>query len=245
MYAWARRQELVANKPTDDIDTASPPSRERVLSLDELARVWRAADELDPIYREVVHLMILTGQRRAEVAGMTWGELQLGAKLWILPPARTKARRQHVLPLAPVALGILQARHAAYRHEPAARALVLPTLARDGKSEAPISGWNSLKRALDRKSGVGEWRLHDFRRSIVTHCAEHGAADVATLDSLLNHSSSATRSGVIGTYQRAQLIQPMRQALEQWEQMLTQALSGPADDNVVPLPATRLRATGR
>jgi hypothetical protein len=50
---------------------------------------------------------------------------------------------------------------------------VLPTLTRDGKSIAPISGWTWLKRELDRRSGVSDWRLHDFRRSIVSICAEH------------------------------------------------------------------------
>jgi integrase len=179
--------------------------------------------------------MILTGQRRQEVADMTWGEVQLAAGLWVLPARRTKARRQHSVPLSPLALAILKARHNAFTHAPAAADLVLPTLARDGKSVASISGWNWLKRELERRSSVADWRLHDFRRSIVSISAEYGIADVATLDTLLNHASSATRGGVIGVYQRAALIKPMRAALEAWEGLLRTALDLPPADQPAQL----------
>ncbi len=245
MYAWALRHELVAINPADHIETTSPPSRERVLSLEELARIWRAAEKLEHVYRDTVHLMITTGQRRAEVAGMTWGEIDLARALWTLPAARTKARRQHVLPLPALALGVLLRRRMAFQHTPAPDDLVLPTLARDGKSIVPISGWNWLKRQLDRTAGVPAWRLHDFRRSIVTICAEHGA-DIAVLDSMLNHASSATRGGVIGTYQRATLIEPMRKLMALWDQLLSDALQtaapGPvpaAETTVMSLTAVR------
>jgi integrase len=226
MYAWARSHELVTSRPTDDITTTSPAARERVLSLEELARIWRAAEGLEHVYRDAVHLMVVTGQRRAEVAGMTWGETDLVRALWTLPAARVKARRQHVLPLAPLAVATLQARRGAFQREPAAKDLVLPTIARDGKGIAPISGWNWLKRELDRRSGVTEWRLHDFRRSLVSICAEHGA-DIAVLDSLLNHASSATRGGVIGTYQRALLIEPTRKVMALWDGLLREAIGLP------------------
>jgi integrase len=227
LYAWAREHGHVSNRPTDDIATGTPDACQRVLLLDELASIWCAAAQLDAVYRDCVQLMILTGQRRQEVADTAWGEVQLGAGLWILPARRTKARRQHSVPLAPLALAILKARHNAFTREPAATDLVLPTLARDGKTVAAISGWNWLKREPDQRSGVNDWRLHDFRRSIVSISAEHGIADVATLDTLLNHASSVTRGGVIGVYQRAALIRPMRAALEAWEALLRTALELP------------------
>jgi integrase len=108
---------------------------------------------------------------------------------------------------------------------PTARDLVLPTLSRDGKTIAPVSGWNWLKRELDQRVEIPSWRLHDFRRSLVTISAEHGA-DVAVLDSLLNHASSATRGGVIGVYQRATLLEPMRKLMALWNGLLAGALAG-------------------
>ena len=235
MFAWARRAELVANNPTDDIDTVQVPARERVLSLEELAMVWQAAEGLEPVYRDLVQLMILTGQRKSEVAGMVWGEIDLARALWILPGDRTKARRQHVVPLPAMATAILEARRSSFQRPPATDDLVLPTISRDGRTIAPISGWNWLKRELDRQVQLAPWRLHDFRRSLVTLLAERGA-DVAVLDSLLNHASSVTRAGVIGVYQRATLIEPMRKLMAIWDELLSQALDS---GKVVRLPARR------
>jgi hypothetical protein len=65
--------------------------------------------------------------------------------------------------------------------------------------------------------------MHDFRRSFVTICAEHGS-EVAVLDSMLNHASSATRGGVIGTYQRATLLEPMRRVMALWNLLLSDEL---------------------
>lgn len=109
MYAWARRVEMTANNPTSDIVTTQARPGERVLSLEELAAVWRAASQLDPLYRDLVQLMILTGQRRNEVAGMSWGEINLASGLWTLPSGRTKARRRHVIPLSATGVAVLQA----------------------------------------------------------------------------------------------------------------------------------------
>jgi integrase len=186
-----------------------------VLSLAELGRIWRAAETLELLYADAFKLLIATGQRRAEVAGMTWGEIDLAGALWTLPAARTKARRQHALPL--------------------------PTLARDGKSFAPVGGWSWLKRALDRASGVAAWRLHDFRCSLVTICAEHGA-EVAVLDSMLNHASSATRGGVIGTYLHATLLEPMRKLMVMWNGLLSKALHSKAPAARPPAEVVALRA---
>jgi len=239
----AQRNELVTNAPTDYIETTTVQPRKRVLSLDELARIWRAAEVLEPLYADMVHLLIATGQRRGEVAGMSWGEIDLARALWTLPAARTK--------VPPLAVAVLLRRRMAFQHPPARNDLVLPSLARDHRTIAPIFGWNWLKRELDRTAGVAAWRLHDFRRCIVTICAEHGA-EVATLDSILNHASSATRSGVIGTYQRATLIEPMRKVMALWDRLLSEelqidALSQPAasvlpaDQTIVELSAHRGR----
>jgi integrase len=223
MFTWAQRHDLVTGNPAEHIETTTAAARERVLSLAELVRVWRAAETLEPVYRDAVHLLITTGQRRAEVAGMRWDEIDVARALWTLPAARTKARRQHSLPLPPLAVALLQARRAAFQRPPAPDDLVLPTLARDGKGIVPVGGWSWLKRELDSASGVPAWRLHDFRRSLVTMCAEHGA-EVAVLDSMLNHASSATRGGVIGTYQRATLLKPTRKVMTLWDRLLCKAL---------------------
>jgi integrase len=220
LYAWARQGELVENDPARDIETVTASARERVLMLRELASVWKAADELDPLYRDLVHLLIATGQRRNEVAGMRWSEINLADGLWTLPGGRTKARRQHVVPLPEAAIAVLEGRQRGGSDD-----LVLPTIGRDGRSVAAVSGWAWLKRELERRLTIEPWQMHDFRRSLVTHCAESGA-DVAVLDAMLNHAASMTRGGIVGVYQKATLIGPMREVMALWDRLLTEALSG-------------------
>jgi len=232
MFAWARQAELVANNPTADIETTTARPRERVLSPEELALIWHASGHLAPIYRDGIRLMIATGQRRNEVAGMRWGEIDLKRGLWTLPGGRTKARRQHVIPLPPLAVAVLQARRKALRRVPGADHLVLPAISQDGNNVTSFSGFSWVKRAIDRQIGIPSWQLHDFRRSLVTHLAEKGA-DVAVLDSMLNHAASVTRGGVIGVYQKASLIEPMRKVMTIWDDLLTKALN---QDNVIKFP---------
>jgi len=97
--------------------------------------------------------------------------------------------------------------------------------------------WSRLKRTLDQHCQIRPWRLHDFRRSLVTILAERGI-NIAVLDSMLNHAASATRSGVIGVYQKATLIEPMREAMRHWNRLLENALA-PMGKKVVALPARR------
>jgi integrase len=106
----------------------------------------------------------------------------------------------------------------------------------DRQTLVPVISWGRVKKALDKRSGVQGWRLHDFRRSLVTILAEHGEP-IATLDSLLNHAASATRGGVIGVYQRATLIEPMRNAMQLWNRLLENALTG--EGKVIRLRAGR------
>lgn len=89
----------------------------------------------------------------------------------------------------------------------------------------PVSGWSWIKRSLGAE--VAGWQLHDFRRTIVSLCAE-GGGNVAVLDSILNHAASATLGGVTGVYQRASLLEPARAAMQRWDEMLRAALKQPA-----------------
>jgi integrase len=234
LYIWARRQDLVRENPAADIETTRAASRERVLSLDELARVWHAAGELNDRQRDIVRLLMLTGQRRAEVAGMTWGEVNLATAVWTLPASRTKARRQHSVPLPSLAMELLLARYKEV-HQP--DELIVASSYRS--AHEPFGNWYPTKCELDRLSGITGWRLHDLRRSIVSICAEHGA-DVAVLDTLLNHSASVTRGGVIGVYQRATLLGPMRNVMQLWDRLLREAIdSALAEQKVVSLAESR------
>ena len=111
MFRWAKERRIIQASPMDDIP---PPisekgrARERVLDDRELALVWKAAGALDYPFAPMIRLLILTGQRRNEVAAMRWSELDIDKALWTIPGERSKNHREHTIPLPPAALAILQ-----------------------------------------------------------------------------------------------------------------------------------------
>jgi integrase len=240
MFAWAQQRELVERNPAQGIDPPRSKVRTRVLSLNELARIWHATEQLNPTYRDITRLLITTGQRYSEVGGMRWGELDLDRALWSLPAKRTKSNRDHTVPLIPLALAILKPLRAAYRHsQPAPGDLVRPAMGRDSKGPVPYTGSGSGMRMraminrtirLSGEPAIENWVFHDFRRSVVSLCADAGV-DITVLDMLLNHAAAETRGGVLGVYQHSNLLGPMRQAMTVWNALLSTAINPPAGNN--------------
>jgi integrase len=201
-YRWGIRQGLVEANPVDGTEQTREPRRERFLSLEELRAIWQAAGDGD--HGDIVRLLILTGQRREEVGGMLWREVDLAAGLWHLPPARTKNGQAHWVPLPAQAVAILEARRGA-----SARDNVF------GNGGGAFSGWSRAKRRLDGRCGVAGWRLHDLRRSFVTHLAETGIAFPHVIEALVNHQSGH-KASVAGIYNRAEYRAGRRAAVQRW-----------------------------
>ena len=109
-FNWSLRSDIVTTNPCTNFE---PPAvekpRERVLDDGELAAVWHACDGLGE-YGAGVKLLALTGQRRSEVFGADWSEIDLPAKLWHLPASRCKNNRSHSVPLSDAAMAILMER---------------------------------------------------------------------------------------------------------------------------------------
>ena len=87
----------------------SNTKRERVLSDEEAVAIWRAAGEAPLPYGAIVRLLMLTGQRREEVAGMRWSELSEDLATWTILAKRTKNGAPHLVPLSPPARDLLHA----------------------------------------------------------------------------------------------------------------------------------------
>ncbi len=178
-------------------------SRERVLTNAELAALWRAlpADH----FGDIVRLLILTGQRREEIGGLRWSEVDLDRGLIVLPPERTKNKRTHELPLSPQVRAILEG-----QPQRKDRNLIF------GHGAGSFAGWNNCKKRLDRAVGktVGPWRLHDLRRTAATGMAELGILP-HIIEAVLNHVSGH-KGGVAGIYNRARYEGEMRDALQKW-----------------------------
>ena len=107
LFNWTVERGIIA--PTaNPVAGLKPPMKEkhrdRTLTNDELALVWRAAGRLGYPFGPAIRLLIATGQHREEVGQLAWSELDLEAALWTMPAARNKGGRQHVVPLNALAL---------------------------------------------------------------------------------------------------------------------------------------------
>ena len=107
-FSWAMREGLALSNPIANTNRREERPRERVLSNDELRAIWNAAG--NDTYGVIIKLLILTGQRRSEIAELRWAEVDLERRALNLSTERTKNKRQHVVPLAPTALALLRGR---------------------------------------------------------------------------------------------------------------------------------------
>ena len=182
--------------------------------------------------------MLLIGQRRNEVAGMTRGELSDDRATWNIPGSRTKNGRAHTVPLSPLVRELI----ASVKAKPDSPFIFTTT------GTTPVSGWSRMKDRLDaamlaaaREEGhavIQPWTLHDLRRTFVTGMVElHVPPHVVEL--VVNHISG-TRAGVAGTYNRSELLPERKAALERWATHVA-GIVAPPQENVVSLPRKRRR----
>lgn len=256
LFNWAKGRGDVAANPMEGLAAPSPvTSRDRVLADAELALAIRAAGDLDKPFGAFYRILFATGQRREEVAGLDWAELDRKSATWTLPAERSKNGQASIVPLNRHALAALDAIAGVEANDSAKwprRGLVLTTTGR-----TPISGYSRAKARLDaamlklarndaEEAGedqdsvtLAPWRLHDARRTLATAMQRLGVRFEVT-EAILNHTAGASRSGVAAVYQRHNWADEKRAALDAWADFVDR-LFNPADQaaNVVPLrPAT-------
>ena len=223
-YKWAASAdiELLSENPLAGLSLpGSAAERERTLTTDEARRVFAAADRLDYPGQQFIKLLMLTGSRRAEIAALRWDEIVTaddGSKAIALPGARTKTGAPHFIPLSAEALRLIA--------DCSKRRVVGCKYVLSSDGHQPFANFARVKQWLDEAlesdgGGIPAWRLHDFRRTIVSVLAARPFRyDPVTLDLLLGHQPS-TLSPVARIYQREQHIDDRRAALEAWGKHLT------------------------
>jgi integrase len=246
-FAWAVKRGAVHHNPFADLPVAKNVARrERVLSDNEIAEVWHAAGDAAAPYSAIIRLLILTGQRRGEVAGMTWDELTEDLATWTLPGERTKNGTAHTVPLSAPLRGIIQTFQRDERHDPSQKhGLVFP-----GAVGTPFAGWSKAKNALDKaiiyaRAGATkkaaapliQWSVHDLRRTVATGLQRLGVRLEVT-EAVLNHISGS-RAGIAGVYQRHDWAAEKRAALDAWADHVVSIVEGRiTSGNVLPLTRT-------
>jgi integrase len=200
---WCVGRAVLDQSPAEGVPLpAKQVARDRVLNDEELAQVILAARKMDGRYGGIVELLALTGQRREEVARMTWDELDLARRVWTLPTSRTKNAKEHVVHLSEQSMNVLVW---ADKRGP----FVFSVL-----GTKPFNEFSRAKCRLDQLSGVTGWRLHDLRRTCVSGMDRLGIAPHVA-DKILNHQAGAI-SGVAAVYQRHEFLAERREALERW-----------------------------
>jgi len=203
IFNWGVEEELVEKNPAARLRLPYKDVRRvRVLSDGEIGSLWHALEDVDPVLRGAVRLMLLTGQRSGEVSKMEWGNIEDG--VWVIPGAVAKNGQAHAVPLSEAAWGEIEAMKGLSESH------VFPAK-RDRDRPFALSEARRLVAHLRRELGGEHWRLHDLRRTAATHMARLGVAH-ETIGRVLNHS----RGGVTDIYNRWSYLPELREALEKW-----------------------------
>jgi integrase len=202
LFSWCIERDIITSSPLNGLKQPySETARDRVLSDDELASVWRAAAKLGFPNGDFVRTLILTGQRRGEVAGMTWAEIDFDQASWTIPPERAKNGRANTVPLCPEAVAILKSVPRIYGN------YVF--------GSGGLRGFSRLKIEMETLADIEErWVLHDVRRTVATGLARLGTPPHIT-ESLLNHAVG-TISAIGKIYNRYSYDAEKRAAIDAW-----------------------------
>jgi integrase len=231
LFSWAIDRDIVPSSPVPKGDAKQGKSRERVLADDELVLVWRASREVGYPFGPMVRLLILTAQRRNEVAAAKRSEFVLTGndQMWTIPPERSKNAKEHFVPLSAACL-------AEFEHLPKTSDYLFTTT---GKTA--VSGFSRAKAILNakmleiaRKDAIaagadGEtvtvkaWTFHDLRRTAASGMAKLGFP-VHVVEAVLNHRSGSIK-GVAAIYNRYDYATEKRQALSSWSALLSEIAS--------------------
>jgi integrase len=233
MLGWAVDEGLIQRNPASGVKRPSQSvERERTLDDREIPILWGACDRVGWPFGQLAQLLLLTGQRRDELAHSTWNEFDLNGQTWTLPAERTKNGRAHIVHLNSLAIEILEK----LPRLSSQRGWVFSTGVGAG---TPVRGfWQGRERiaaAMAEIAGedVVPWTLHDLRRSCATGAAKLGVAP-HIIDRVLNHSSGKI-SGVAKIYNRFEYLPEREAALEAWGRHV-ERLIRPTPSNVVEIP---------
>ena len=225
-YSWGVRSDLLRGTPFVELPGPEPaPASSRVLTTEELRCLWLALGTLALLteaekrparaYVDATRLLILTAARREMIIGMRRSELEAlkdpAAARWIVPAKRMKGGRDHVVPLAPQAVAIVE------RRLESGEDLLFPA---GRHAQGPMT-WSSrfvadLVAMTDLIAGrkLPAWRIHGLRSAAATHMVEDLGVSSEVVSLILAHRPPG--AAVTHVYQRAERLTERRDALSRW-----------------------------
>jgi integrase len=226
MFNFAIEHDWLESNPCQMIKRLAPERpRQRVLSEDEIRRVWKAVGQERPMVAALFHLRLLTAQRGGEVQGAAWSEIDMVGRWWTIPPERSKNGLAHRVPLSPQAVRTLKGLKADAKKDPI---WVFPSARKNGLHI------NHAQKAIERivvRSGV-EFRGHDLRRTAASLMVGAGVPRLVA-SKILNH----VESGVTAVYDRHSYDAEKRAALDFWGRHVDAIANGRRTSKVLPFKA--------
>ena len=182
---------------------------------------------MTPVMRIALKFLLVTGQRRQEIVGARWDEIQEDDELWEIPADRMKNGRAHTVPLSSLALDLLsQARELSEDTD-----WLFPSPLSDG----PLKPQTVTRALRDNLADMGLSGItpHDFRRTCATTMTQLGIS-LFVVGRVLSHTDQSITARV---YDKNDYLPQKRQALDSWARWLEQTISGEstAGETVVPL----------
>lgn len=206
-FNWCRGQRYIDRSPIENILVPGRPEpRERVLSDLEFIKILNTATGTSKAYHRIVMLLILTAQRRAQIANLQWDWVK--EDRFNFPASIMKGGKEHHLPLQEATKLILD-RCPHFNDSP----YIFPSMRDKG---TVFNGWSKCKKQFDTDCGVSDWTLHDLRRTFATKAPTLGISQVVT-EHILNHISGGAQSQIARVYNRYDYFDEMSDALLDWQ----------------------------
>jgi integrase len=212
-FNWCVKSRLLEQSPLQNVPPPRKPRpRIRVLSEAELAAVYQTALEYSFPFGAIVALLVLTGQRRSEIASLEWGWINEKEQLITIPAEITKNRHEHTFPygeqVATVIAGVPRL----------SDAYLFPAARLRSERTTVFNGWGKAKQQFDEACGVSDWTLHDLRRTFVSTLG-YLQVPIHVSERLVNHASG-TFGGIVSVYNRYSYLAEMRDAVKRLERHL-------------------------
>ena len=256
MFAFATERDIIEMNPCSGVKPlVSEKPKERALSESEIKTLWESLDKPDvlmsPETKRALRLILITGQRPGEVAGMDSTEID--GRWWTIPAERSKNGKAHRVYLSELALELIGNKTGPVLPSPIGDGPITPgalhcALRRNLKGQLYPDKRTATKRGRYKKNeiatppeknriGIDSFSPHDLRRTMATRMAEMGTME-EIIDRVLNH----VRPGIIRTYNVYAYDKEIQKALESWERKLTQIITGKCSDNVISITKGKVRA---
>ena len=243
MLAFAVSREIIEINPCSGIEAPSREiERERILSDREIVALWQGLEtaQILPAIRIAAKLILATGQRPGEVAGAALAEVDLDQRTWLIPAERSKNGRPHVVPLSPLAVGLVEEAIGSCARggwlcpgrsgtKPLNAHTIDSMFRRNADAlgiPVPVPSDGATPDAARRERRRIAFSPHDLRRTAATRMTELGFTRFL-VDRVLNH----VERGVGRFYDRYEYLREKRAALEAWAHRIEEIITGRKDDD--------------